>query len=134
MAFQRFGPNETQVEDDVVYSIIHGVISLDEARRFLDLVAEVRVKHGHVLMLSNVTEGFGMSPETRRYTAEWSRTHKMDASALFGASALARSMIMLVTRAMAVIGRAPNIAFFATEKEARTWLDHQRDLLHRKHK
>ena len=44
--------------------------------------------------------------------------------AMFGASAPTRAMLLLVTRAMSLIGGIKsNSRFFATEAEARAWLD-----------
>jgi hypothetical protein len=124
MDFQKFGPNDIRIEGDLVFSVVHGVPSLADTRRFLDLVADVASRHGSVVMLTDVTEGFGLSPETRRYTAEWSRDHTIAASALFGASSATRAMLMLVFGAMRVFGKSvTNTRFFVTEQESRAWLN-----------
>lgn len=127
MDSQKFGPNDVHVEGDLVFTIVHGVASLDASRRYLELVAEVTAKHGRVVMLTDVTKGFGLSPETRRYTTEWGKTHTVAASAVFGASAPARAMLLFVTRAMSLVSNYhSNVRFFAAEAEARDWLDEYR--------
>lgn len=120
----KFGPNDVYVEGDLIFTVVHGVASLEASQSYLAVAAEVLVKHGQVVMLTDVTEGFGLSPETRRYTTEWSKKHAIVASAIFGASAPTRAMLLLVTRAMNLIGGyQSNVRFMATEAEARDWLD-----------
>jgi len=120
----KLGPTHVYIEGDLVYSVVNGVTPLEYAKRYLDVVAEVGAKHGHILLLTDVTRGFGLSPETRQYTAEWAKSHRIKASALFGANPTTRAMLTLVTRAMNLISRSDdNTRFFATEAEARAWLD-----------
>ena len=124
MESYKFGPNDVHVDGDLVFTVVHGVASLDAAQRYLEVAAEVLAKHGQVVMLTDVTEGFGLSPDTRRYTTEWSKKHVIAASAIFGASAPTRAMLLLVTRAMNLVsGYQSNTRFTATEAEARAWLD-----------
>lgn len=120
----KIGPTHIYIEGDLVYSVANGVTPLEYAKRYLDIAAEVGAKHGHILLLTDVTRGFGLSPEVRQYTAEWAKSHRIKASALFGANSTTRAMLTLVTRAMKLISRSEdNTRFFATEAEARAWLD-----------
>lgn len=120
----KFGPNDVIIEGDMVFSRVHGVPDMEDMRKFFEMVAEVEAKYGQVLFLSDVTEGFGLTSESRRYTAEWSKNHRIVANAFFGASTPARAMLTLVLRAMSLLGNSQaHTRFFATEAESRDFLD-----------
>ena len=120
----KVGPNDVTIDGDIIFGRVHGVPTMEDTRKFLEIVAEVEAKYGQILFLTDVTEGFGLSSESRRYTAEWSKQHRIVASAFFGASTPARAMLTLVMRAMSLLGNSqPNTRFFATEAEARDFLD-----------
>lgn len=124
MEAYRFGPNDIYVEDDLVFAVVHGVASLEATKGYLALTSAVAARHGQVVQLTDVTWGFGLAPETRRYAAEWAKSNYVVASAIFGASAPTRAMLLLVTGAMNLIGgHRSNTHFCATEVEARSWLD-----------
>lgn len=124
MEAYKFGPNDIYVEDDLVFAVVHGVAGLEATKEYLALTAAVAVRHGQVVQLTDVTEGFGLAPDTRRYATEWAKTNSVAASAIFGASAPTRAMLMLVMRAMSLVaGYKTNTSFFATEAEARAWVD-----------
>ena len=124
MEAYKFGPNDIYVEDDLVFAVVHGIASLEATKDYLALTSEVAARHGQVVQLTDVTWGFGLAPETRRYAAEWAKTNYVVASAVFGASAPTRAMLLLVTGAMNLVGGyKSNTHFCATEADARAWLD-----------
>lgn len=124
MEAYKFGPNDIFVEDDLVFAVVHGVASLEATKGYLALTSEVAARHGQVVQLTDVTWGFGLAPETRRYAAEWAKTNHVVASAIFGANAPTRAMLLLVTRAMSLLaGYKTTTHFLATEAAARAWLD-----------
>src|SRR6187402_1085146 len=96
----KFGPNDVTVDNDLVASVSNGTPTLEDAQQFLDAVAEVEARHGQVVMLTDVSKGFAMSPEIRRLTVDWSKKHRLVASALWGATTTTRAVLTLVTRAM----------------------------------
>ena len=130
MEFHKFGPNAVRLEGALVFTVVHGIPSLDDCRRYLKLVSETAATHGRVFLLIDITKGFGLSPENRRYSVHWGTTHQITATACFGANAPGRAMMTFVVRAMDLAsGHKSNTRFFSTEAEARAWLTEQRELI-----
>ena len=123
------GPNPVYVEDDIVHSVVFGPSTLEGVQAFFAIAEPVFVKYGYAFLLTDATRGvFNVTADARRAIAEWSKTHRVAASALFGPGPMIRGMLTLVSRAMSVLGQGDqNVHFFATEAEARTWFDDQRE-------
>ena len=65
----------------------------------------------------------GLTEEARQWHATWSRRYSWGGVALFGASWLYRTVVLLVVRAILLIAKTPiPIEFFIDEASARTWL------------
>ena len=123
----QFGTSTVYIDEDLVYTINEGPIDLAMTKGYLEQVDPIIAQYGRVFMLTNAKDNFAMTSEARRYVAEWAKTHTFTASAFFGAGPLSRAMYMLLVRAMQLLGKSrDNLAFFATESEARAWIDEQR--------
>lgn len=88
-------------------------------------------QHGYGLVLGDNANGGRMTPDARRYAAQFTRQHDIrSASASFNTSAATRLVTGLLLRALHLAGlnKSP-VEFFVTEAEARTWLAAQRTRL-----
>ncbi len=119
------GPNDVYVDGDLIFTKVHGDAELAESQQFLELAGQIESQYGHVLMLTDATEGFGLSTDSRRYAADWAKRHRIAASAVFGASAQAAAMILMLARLMSLFSKSyqTNVRFFSSEAEARRWLE-----------
>ena len=126
----KFASTRVIIEGDVVFSITESATSLETAKSVLAVCAQVLAKHKRLFMLTDVSNGFNVSAEVRRYQAEWGSKHQITGSALFGAGAVTRGMVTLIHRAMALVGKTTfPLGFFATEAEARAWINDVRQKL-----
>lgn len=120
------GRNPVHIEGDVVLSICLEDTDAEGIRQFFEIVEPVFAKYGRALLLTDATRNVSVSAEARRMLAEWSKTHRV-VTAIFGPGITTRAMLTLITRAMNLLGKnTEKAAFFATEAEARAWLDEQR--------
>lgn len=121
-------PNEVYVEDDLIFSVSRQPTTLESVKTYFAAVEPLFLRYGHAFMLTDATRTLEVTAEARRYIAEWGKTHRVIASALFGTSGATRAMLQLVTSAMKLVGKNgdQNIRFFSQESEARAWLDEQR--------
>jgi hypothetical protein len=123
----KFDSTRIVVEGDLVYSVTAGVTTLETAKSVLEVCAQVLVKHKRLYMLTDLSNGFNVSADVRRYQAEWGSQHQITASALFGAGAVTRAMVTLIHGAMSLVGKTNfSLRFFATEPEARAWINELR--------
>ncbi len=118
------------VDGDTVFSVTAGTTSLETAKVVLGICADVLAKHNRLFMLTDVSKGFSVSSEVRRFQSEWAKAHVITGSALYGAGAVTRAMVTLIHGAMTLVGKNNfRIGFFATEAEARAWIDEIRSKL-----
>jgi len=122
------GPNPVYVEDDIVLSVVFGPSTLEGVKEFFTIAEPVFAKYGYAFLLTDATRGiFNVNADARRAIAEWSKTHRVAASAVFGQGTMIRAMLTLVSRAMSFLGQGEqNIHFFGAESAARAWLAEQR--------
>lgn len=126
----EMGPNTVYVDDDLVHSVNRGAVTLEMARQYLEVVAATLDRHGRAFLLTDASAGFPVSTEARKHIAEWPRMNEIGASAVFGNGIATRAMLTLITRAIALFGRrSQDVRFFATEAEARAFLDEKRAAL-----
>lgn len=85
-------------------------------------------EYGYTLTLVDASKAGTMTPEARRASAVYQRSHSIPgAVGIFGVSALTGVLVSLYSRAIALFAtRERETAMFRTESEARVWLDAQR--------
>lgn len=128
--FQRLGSSHAYREEGaLLFFHTNGVLSLEDMQAMFGLHAKIKKEFGYLLVLYDAKNGGSMSPEARKYAAEHTRPEVMhSASAIFNISYPARVIATLVHRATKVISKLPigPMAFFATEAEARAFLENFR--------
>lgn len=130
-SFCAVGKHLTRVEGDILWIRIQGIAELSEMVIITDLSRELYERYGYALVLCDAAHATGLTAETRRYQYEQHKKQIFPShSALYGASILARSMVLLGQRATELVtGKKTPASFHKTEAEARAQLDLQRPRL-----
>ncbi len=116
-----------QEEGDLLVAIVDRLLTLEITKQFCHLAEQVREREKRLFVLSVIQGHQTASAEARRYFSEWTSKNQVDASAMVSSSTLARATMTLIISAAALISRrAIPTAFFATEAEARAWIDRKR--------
>lgn len=122
----QFGTATVIVDGDLTISINDGPVTLEIVQGYLDLVSSMHQKYGRCFLMVDATKIYPITKEARRYLAEWSKTHTITGTAIFGAGLVMRAALTLAARAMTLIGQQTNTVYVATESEARAWITDQR--------
>lgn len=86
----------------------------------MKLAEQLIATQGRCFLLSDISQMSGAPPETRRWAADWFRTHSITGGAMFGNSLPARTVLSLLARAVGLIsGVALPRVFLKNEDEAR---------------
>jgi hypothetical protein len=119
------------VQGDEVVGYFQRAMSLPEIIRLLRITQEVKRLRGRVFLLAQVSGEMGtVSPESRRWIAEWGKRHHIDGLALSGGSAVGRALTLLIVTAVNLLRKAPTaLTFVQSEAEARAWVAAQRQRL-----
>lgn len=120
---------EIQIQEDIVFVKTRGETTLDDLQVIFRAYAEVRRKHGRVLALYDGTSGGGMTSDARKEIMASSNIpdRTTEAVATFGAPFAMRALVNMLDRALAALRRKRlGVAMFATEMEARAYLDQER--------
>lgn len=130
------GPNtRIRIERDVVVIQSIGQTTVADLQLIFHAYAEVRREYGIVLALYDSRFGHGMTADARKelLVAKTQPMRTADVSAAFGASFAIRALVSMLERASKLLHRKRlGAAMFATEAEARAYLDQQRILLRSK--
>ncbi len=124
----QVGPHDVEIEHNVMHIRFRGPYVVDEARQFLQLCDELFRTHGAVYILTDVKNTAPPGPETRRILATWPYLGEY-VSAIYGVGAVQRAVMLLtasVHRLLGVTTTAPLYRMFATEAEARQFIDQHR--------
>lgn len=124
---RAYGKHELYIEDDILLSLPHGVITLPEIQIFTAAVEETIAKYGYCMILSDLKDAEGIQPDARRYTAQWSVGKPVLGVAMFNERLLVHTLFTLLIKATNIIRRQPvPFSTFKTESEARGWLSQLR--------
>ena len=125
------GSHRVVFEPDLYAITFIGDLTVEQVPDFAACNKYYAKCQGYVMCVADATKVGTMTPESRRLSAELSRELGCPgATAIYGASLLARTLSVLVTQAIAMIRKVPSeVAFFKTEAEARAWLLEQRPKL-----
>jgi predicted Ser/Thr protein kinase len=123
-------PNSViRIQGDVVFVRNQGETTVEDLHVIFQAYSLVRQKHGHVLALYDGRGGTSMSSDARREIIASARMPERvaNASATFGAPFAMRALMKMLDRALMTLrGRSLGIVLFATEEEARAYLDNER--------
>lgn len=120
------GESEIYIDGDLVMTVGRGQCTAEVIRALSELLDPVFARHEHVFLITDVSQTRGFDADARRLIVKWNNRRRPAASALYGSSFVVRTMLMLINRAVSLLFQAPNTAIFATEAEARSWIDAQR--------
>ena len=123
----RIGPNLNYIEADLVYTVLGGFTDAKVATEYIALVTAVQREYGQVFTIIDNQKNQSMDPGARRLLFEFARKNLVSASATIGGGPVYRTMLTLLIRALNLVkSKICPTGFFATEAEARAWMDGQR--------
>jgi hypothetical protein len=127
------GRHHVEIEEpDIACVVFDGDVQAEHITRMYDIVeAHVRERGlKRMYVLQDFTRIGVLSDSVRQAMARDPRANLLAALGSFGASFHVRVLINLVRRVVQFFnGKAAPVAFFATEGEARAWLEEQRHRL-----
>jgi hypothetical protein len=119
----QIGPHTVEIEGDLVRWVVGGPSTAAGAHAYFALVEEVLAREGSVFLLTINEHNHKLAGEGRRISFDWLRSHRVSGSAMVGGGIATRTIITLLSRAMALTGidNGP-AACFASESEALAWI------------
>ncbi len=128
MASRFVGKHTLRTEGDIVTMNPGGDISLEEIIEVHDEIKRVLVRLGRVYVLSDNRRSAEMSPEVRRFLADWNRANRVSAIAVINNGSYAvRMLATLVLRGISLLRKdSPPIRIVASEAEARRFFSSER--------
>lgn len=120
---------EAHIEGDIIVVKNFGVTTSADLEIILDMYTRVHARYGHMFALYDGREGKGMTSEARRALLAKRDDSKQsaNATAVFGAPFAMRILVNMLDRALLGLRRKGlGVVMFATEEEARAYLDEQR--------
>lgn len=120
----NIGPHEISIDGDLLTARWHGAPSRQELEEVLTRAEGVIRSHGLLLVLNDMRQAGPAGAEARRYMQQWISRNPSFILVTFGVTQTVRVVLYLMTRAMVLLGLRPPVNhFFATESEARAWID-----------
>lgn len=128
--WEPLGAHRYRVEGDTAFFEVQGPISVEEMEEHLSRQEAIAREIGWALTVYDSRQGTGVSAEVRRYVAERMRTRPFRAAgAVFGASFVIRTMVMLMVRAVSLFTNTGQfVGYFKTEAEAIEYCADMREL------
>jgi hypothetical protein len=125
------GRHETYFEEpDILFLRLVGPVSAEEGREINNLHRELGQGRGRLFFLVDLLELEGIHPSVRKETGGLLKDLPLRGAALYQASLKARVMAKLILTAVNLFRSEETkmpICFFATEQEARAWIDARRE-------
>jgi hypothetical protein len=120
----HIGPHTLARDGSLLKITARGELTLPQTVELVDYYQAVLDECGHLLIMSDVTNGRGMPADARKLASEWGqRNGDRSRTAVVGASFVVQTVLGLMDRATNLLARRNvPIRFFATEEEARRWL------------
>jgi|JI10StandDraft_1071094.scaffolds.fasta_scaffold345775_1 hypothetical protein len=127
MTTHHIGHHLATVESDLMFYEIQGDLSGDEIRQGVDLLGPVVAEHGHCYLIANLTHMGKLDVDARRQAAHHPHLKRVRGYAGVSTSIVTRTLVTLALRAVTIFQKSDmRISFFATEAEARQWIDRLR--------
>jgi hypothetical protein len=120
---ETYGRHSVSIEGPL--AIIHfvGPLNQEEGRQFLSLFEQIIAIHGHCYFIAHIDKASTIDSAFRREFVEWMKTHPLLGIANIKGSIVARSVGILMSNALRLVGAIHcSTGFFATEAEARRWI------------
>jgi hypothetical protein len=120
---QVYGRHTAFIEGNLAIVHFVGSVSLDEGRQLLSMFEQIIALHGHGYLIANIDRATTIDRVFRRELVIWMKTHALLGIANIKGSVLARSIGILLSNAMRLMGITHYASgFFESEAEARRWL------------
>lgn len=105
--------------------------TMADAEQLMKLVESAQERHGHYLLLVDLSRGIRLLPAVRRRIADWAGSYRSSsATACIGAATATRALMTLAIQAARLLGRGSHLMdFFADAESGRRWLLAQRATL-----
>lgn len=129
----EIGKHHVEIIGDLMVSRWSGTCSLAELETFLPILDALLLRERHPFVIVDNTHAAPGLPEVRRRLFEWARTHRIGGGlVVFGSSAPARVMVMLILRAIAMWkgdDLQKRIVILPDESAAQAWIARRREEL-----
>lgn len=124
---RQVGDQQATIEGDILFMRFSGDYKPEEAQQLLSLGDAIYREQGRVFLLADLTKLQTLGPKTRKVLANWPYLGPYQGVG-FGVSLPLRAVAQLVLAAQRAIGVGPplSVQTFATETEARAWIDQER--------
>ncbi len=109
-----------------MFTIGRGLCTAEVLAGIIAVIDPVLARHERAFLITDISHSRGFDAAARRLIVEWHKRNPAAASAVFGSNFVVRTLLMLIGRAASLLSQQTNTAFFATEQEARRWIDEQR--------
>lgn len=120
---QVYGRHTAFIEGNVAIVHFVGSLSVDEGRQMIAMFEPIIALQGHAYLIANIDRATIIDPIFRRELVIWMKTHPLLGIANIKGSLLARSIGILLSNAMRLMGITSYAsAFFDSEAEARRWI------------
>jgi hypothetical protein len=127
-ALLPLGEHSIQLDGDLIFMRVRGVVTLEDMKQLLMLQARVRRQHGSVYVLYDSRENTGLEPAARKWaTNNATPEMQVDAAASFGAPFGMRVVVNMLNRAHDALRKpGTRTMLFDTEEQARGYLEQER--------
>jgi len=120
---QIIGRHTAFIEGNLTIVHFVGSLSVDEGRQMLAMFEQVLALYGHGYLIAHIERATTIDPLFRRELVIWMKTHALIGIANIKGSLLARSIGVLLSNAMRLMGITSYASgFFENEAEARRWI------------
>jgi hypothetical protein len=119
----RVGPHLIEIEGDTIIARPDGPFELEHLNALFPIIEKILAEQGRCFTISDLRKPTSFPAETRRRAIEWSKSHVVTGSVMFGTSLTARVTLTLMMRATELLTRRPApLVAVSTEEEARAWV------------
>ena len=123
------GKQRYHIDEEALFWELHGEVTATEIHGITDILVALHRQHGVALAVCDARASSAITPEARKAISDrhTAGTAVAAPSVIFGGSAIQRTLLPLVIRAIRLLGgKPPEIDFVATEQEAHAWLARKR--------
>lgn len=119
------GKHRITVEKSIVIGAISSPWTQDEMREYFALVLDVYKRCGSVYLMTIIKPGYALSPEARKYIAEWGKQYPdvVAGNVIVGASLAIRAVLRLAQAAARLLSPTRlELTLVDTEEQARDFI------------
>ncbi len=126
----EIGKHRITVEDSILIGAISSPWTRAEMQEYFALVLDVYKRRGPVYLMTIIKPGYALSPEARKYIAEWGKQHPdvVVGNIVVGASLAIRAVLRLAQAAVNLLSPSRiELTLVDTEEQARAWIAHDQE-------